>query len=103
MGDGVGVACDARSQPPTRATRLLRENPLVLRGELMGTFDRGLSGLPAARFFDSQPPPWVFMNVSRWALRFDASLFLLSSESSQITGQTLVVDGGWSLVSPPPT
>ncbi len=31
-----------------------------------------------------------------------ATLFLLSSQSAQITGQTLVVDGGWSLISPPP-
>ncbi|MCB0517844.1 MAG: SDR family oxidoreductase [Saprospiraceae bacterium] len=33
-----------------------------------------------------------------------AALFLLSPQSSQITGQTLVVDGGWTSVSPiPPT
>lgn len=31
-----------------------------------------------------------------------AALFLLAPDSSQITGQTLVVDGGWSAVSPPP-
>lgn len=32
----------------------------------------------------------------------NAALFLLSDAASQITGQTLVVDGGWSIVSPPP-
>jgi glucose 1-dehydrogenase len=32
----------------------------------------------------------------------DAVLFLLSPQAAQITGQTLVVDGGWSAVSPPP-
>ncbi|MEM8858276.1 MAG: SDR family oxidoreductase [Chloroflexota bacterium] len=31
-----------------------------------------------------------------------ATLFLLVQQSSQITGQTLVVDGGWTAVSPPP-
>jgi len=29
-------------------------------------------------------------------------LFLLSDSSSQITGQTIIVDGGWTSVSPPP-
>ena len=28
--------------------------------------------------------------------------FLLSSQAAQITGQTIVVDGGWTSVSPPP-
>ena len=31
-----------------------------------------------------------------------AALFLLSPQAAQISGQTLVVDGGWSSVSPPP-
>ena len=31
-----------------------------------------------------------------------AALFLLSPQARQITGQTLVIDGGWSAVSPPP-
>jgi NAD(P)-dependent dehydrogenase (short-subunit alcohol dehydrogenase family) len=32
----------------------------------------------------------------------NAALFLLSPLSGQITGQSLVVDGGWTAVSPPP-
>ncbi len=32
----------------------------------------------------------------------NAVLFFLSPQSAQITGQTLVVDGGWSVVSPTP-
>ncbi len=31
-----------------------------------------------------------------------AALFFLSPEAAQITGQTLVVDGGWSAISPTP-
>ncbi|MFN7117125.1 MAG: SDR family NAD(P)-dependent oxidoreductase [Saprospiraceae bacterium] len=30
------------------------------------------------------------------------ALFLLSPQSAQITGQTIIVDGGWTAVSPPP-
>ncbi|OED39961.1 short-chain dehydrogenase [Chromatiales bacterium (ex Bugula neritina AB1)] len=32
----------------------------------------------------------------------EAAMFLLSDSAAQITGQTLVVDGGWTSVSPPP-
>ncbi len=32
----------------------------------------------------------------------DAAMFLLSPSAAQITGQTLVIDGGWTSVSPPP-
>ncbi len=32
-----------------------------------------------------------------------AALFLLSPQARQITGQSLIVDGGWTSVSPPPT
>lgn len=32
----------------------------------------------------------------------NAALFFLSPKSGQITGQTVVVDGGWTAVSPPP-
>ncbi len=32
----------------------------------------------------------------------ETALFLLSGSSAQITGQTIVIDGGWTLVSPPP-
>jgi 3-oxoacyl-[acyl-carrier protein] reductase len=31
-----------------------------------------------------------------------SALFLVSPLSNQITGQTLVIDGGWSVVSPSP-
>jgi NAD(P)-dependent dehydrogenase (short-subunit alcohol dehydrogenase family) len=30
------------------------------------------------------------------------AMFLVSEEASQITGQTILVDGGWSAVSPDP-
>jgi 3-oxoacyl-[acyl-carrier protein] reductase len=33
----------------------------------------------------------------------NAALFLLSPQAGHITGQTLVIDGGWSSVSPSPT
>jgi NAD(P)-dependent dehydrogenase (short-subunit alcohol dehydrogenase family) len=32
----------------------------------------------------------------------DAALFLLSQKASHITGQTLIIDGGWSSISPSP-
>jgi glucose 1-dehydrogenase len=32
-----------------------------------------------------------------------AALFFLSDEAAQVTGQTLVVDGGWTATSPPPS
>lgn len=32
----------------------------------------------------------------------NAALFLVSKEARQITGQTLVIDGGWSAISPSP-
>jgi len=32
----------------------------------------------------------------------NAALFLVSPASRQITGQTIVVDGGWTATSPPP-
>ena len=32
----------------------------------------------------------------------NAILFMLSEKSRQITGQTLIVDGGWTSYSPPP-
>ena len=33
----------------------------------------------------------------------NAALFLVAPQSRHITGQSLVIDGGWSAVSPPPT
>ncbi len=32
----------------------------------------------------------------------DAAIFLVSAKAKQITGQTLVIDGGWSAISPSP-
>ena len=32
----------------------------------------------------------------------NAISFMLSEKSRQITGQTLIVDGGWTSYSPPP-
>ena len=40
--------------------------------------------------------------VSRTTDISNTVLFLLSESSSQITGQTIIVDGGWTSVSPPP-
>ena len=31
-----------------------------------------------------------------------AALFLLSPQANHITGQTLIIDGGWTATSPPP-
>ena len=31
-----------------------------------------------------------------------AALFLVSKKAKQITGQTLIIDGGWSAISPSP-
>ena len=32
----------------------------------------------------------------------DTALFLVSGKATHITGQTIIVDGGWTVVSPPP-
>ncbi|MGO8056189.1 SDR family oxidoreductase, partial [Rhizobium leguminosarum] len=32
----------------------------------------------------------------------EAALFLVSKKAKQITGQTLIIDGGWSAISPSP-
>jgi NAD(P)-dependent dehydrogenase (short-subunit alcohol dehydrogenase family) len=32
----------------------------------------------------------------------DSALFLVSDQAKQITGQCLVIDGGWSCISPSP-
>ncbi len=32
----------------------------------------------------------------------DTALFLVSEKAAHITGQTIIVDGGWTVVSPPP-
>jgi NAD(P)-dependent dehydrogenase (short-subunit alcohol dehydrogenase family) len=32
----------------------------------------------------------------------DAAVFLVSDKAKQITGHTLVIDGGWSAISPSP-
>ena len=32
----------------------------------------------------------------------DAAIFLLSEKASHITGQTLIIDGGWTSMSPQP-
>ena len=41
-------------------------------------------------------------NVATTADISNAAMFLLSDSAAHITGQTLVVDGGWTSVSPPP-
>lgn len=49
---------------------------------------------------------WANLNptgrVSTTADIANAAMFLLSDAAAQITGQTIVVDGGWTTVSPPP-
>jgi NAD(P)-dependent dehydrogenase (short-subunit alcohol dehydrogenase family) len=32
----------------------------------------------------------------------DAVMFFLSDRAKHVTGQTLIVDGGWTSISPPP-
>jgi NAD(P)-dependent dehydrogenase (short-subunit alcohol dehydrogenase family) len=32
----------------------------------------------------------------------NAALFLVSSKARHVTGQTLIIDGGWTCVSPSP-
>jgi 3-oxoacyl-[acyl-carrier protein] reductase len=49
---------------------------------------------------------WGRLTPTQQAMRPDdianAALFLLSPQAAQITGQTIVVDGGWSVTSPTP-
>ncbi|MFK7805058.1 MAG: SDR family NAD(P)-dependent oxidoreductase [Anaerolineae bacterium] len=55
---------------------------------------------------ESYEETWAKLNpTGRTATTMDianTTLFLLSEGAKQITGQTIVVDGGWSAVSPPP-
>ena len=57
------------------------------------------------QYFQSPTPGCggiVQTNVGEARDLANAALFFLSPDADQITGQTLVVDGGWSALSPEP-